>query len=317
MKVFYVVLGKTSIMMLLMAIGYLFGRKKVLSANAGRDLAILETRFLLPAYIFITLAQNVVPEKLSVNAKYLLWGLVFLGIVLLLSFILSRFIPGNRLDRLMAYYLLAFPNFGYFGYPVVQAAFGGEVLSQFIIFALPFTITLNTYGAYILTTQRNADGKKASFTFKNLRSLPLEVLAAVLLGLLVGLLRIPLPGVITDFFEFSSACMSPISMLLAGLILSALSLGKLFNSLRAYIVSALKVIILPLIIGAAAYLCGLRGFELIFPTVLCCMPVGMNVVIFSRPEQPDYTSSIVTCFISYIFALPAVPVIMALITAIS
>ena len=74
---------------------------------------------------------------------------------------------------------------------------------------------------------------------------------------------------------------------------------------------------MPFLTGLLAYAMGLRGYSLIFPVALNCLPVGMNVVILSRPEHPDYTSSTVICFISYIFGLLGVPLMIALVSAVT
>ncbi len=154
MDVFFVVLNQTAIMMVLIAIGYLLGRKRIVSEEAGRDLAVIETRFFLPAYLFTVLSESLSAEKLRVDIKYLLFGLFFHLALIALAFGLSRTVRGDALERFMAFYMLTYPNFGYFGYPVIEAAYGQEMLSQFIIFGLPFTISINTYGAYLLTTRR-------------------------------------------------------------------------------------------------------------------------------------------------------------------
>ncbi len=319
MAIFNVVLVKTAIMMVLMVIGYIFGRKRIVSENAGRDIAVLTTRFLLPVYIFNTMVKHVSPESMSQNMTYFLLGIAFLVINIILSLVISRLLPGAPINKLMTYYILTFPNISYFGYPIIESAFGSEVISQFIIFSLPCVLTLNTYGTYLLTSKRSSinDNQKSRFNIKQLRSLPFELLIGVVLGIVIGLLQIPLPSPITAFLDFTSVCMSPISMILAGLILSIHPLSTLFRAWRPYIVSILKIFIIPVITGAIAYAAGLRGYSLIFPVAINCMPVGMNVVIFSRPEYSDYTDSTVICFISYIFGLLGIPLIIALVSALA
>lgn len=304
-------------MMALIAIGYLLGRKRIVSQGAGRDLAVLETRFFLPAYLFTVLSENLSAEKLRVDIKYLLFGLIFHMALLALAFGLSRAVRGDALERLMAFYMLTYPNFGYFGYPVIEAAYGQEVLSQFIVFALPFTLSINTYGAYLLTTRRSQPiGIKYKFSLKDLSTLPYEVFAAVILGSLCGLLNVPLPSIVRDFFSFSAVCMSPVAMLLTGFVLSALPLSKIFGSWKAYYFNALKLIIQPAITGLVLYLVGLRGLYLAFSVVMASMPVGMNVVIFSRPEQLDYQRTGVICFISYVIALLTIPAVFGILSLI-
>ncbi len=312
MVVFLAVLNKTVTMMVLLALGYLLRRRGAVSDKAARDLGALETKLILPTYIFITLARAATPDKMAGNAKLISLGVALIAFMILTASVASKIFPGSRVEKIVFYYILVFPNFGYFGYPVVRAAFGEEGLAQYVLFALPFTIGIYTYGAYLLTSKREQiPGKRGSF-LASFRSLPIPVLVAVILGLAVGLLRIPLPAMVTDFFDFTSACMSPLSMVLAGFILAALPLPKLFCSGKGYVISIIKLIIQPALVCGVAYLCGLRGFELIFPTLLAATPVGMNTVIFSKPENEDYTSTVVTCFTSYLIGLITVPLVIAL-----
>lgn len=319
MAIFNVVLIKTTIMMVLMAIGYFFGRRKIVSENAGRDIAVLTTRFLLPVYIFNTIVKNVSPDSVSQNMTYFLLGIAFLAVTIILSLIISRLLPASPINRLMTYYILTFPNISYFSYPIIESAFGSEVISQFIIFSLPYILTLNTYGTYLLTSKRSSisNNQKSRFSIKQLKSLPIELLIGVVLGIAIGLLQIPIPGPVSAFLDFTSVCMSPMSMVLAGLILSIHPLSALFRQWRPYVISAFKLFIVPCIVGAIAYAAGLRGYSLIFPVAISCMPVGMNVVIFSRPEYSDYTDSTIICFISYIFGLLGVPLMIALASALA
>jgi predicted permease len=315
MEIFTTVLNTTAIMMALMAVGYFLGRRKLISDKAGRDLGILEVKLFLPAYLFGMLAGNVVPEKISVNIKFLLFGILFLASLILFSYIISRIYPGSRLAKLMFFYIMLYPNFGYFGYPVIEAAFGKEVLSQYIIFVLPLTFAVNTHGAYVLTTSRSqADGEKKKFNISSLKTIPYEVIIGVVLGTALGLLGVKLPAVVSGFFSFTGACMSPVSMLLAGLILSRLPLAELFRSAQSYIVNAVKLVGMPLVTCLILYFAGVRGYLLAFPTIFNALPVGMNVVIFAKPEQPDYVDTGVTCFISYILALLTVPLTFGLLS---
>jgi len=47
---------------------------------------------------------------------------------------------------------------------------------------------------------------------------------------------------------------------------------------------------------------------------MAAMPVGMNVVIFSRPEQLDYQRTGVICFISYVIALLTIPAVFGILS---
>ncbi len=317
MNVFTTVLNITAIMIALMAIGYFLGRKKLVSEQVGRDLAVLEVKLFLPAYLFIMLAENVAPDKIGENIQFLFYGLIFLALMLPFSFLISRPYPGDRAAKFMFFYMMLYPNLGYFGYPVIEAAYGQEALAQYIIFVLPFTFAVNTHGAFMLTARDREGGEKNRFSLKTLKSIPFEVILAVILGTTFGLLGIKLPAIFAGFFSFTGACMSPVSMLLAGFILSALPPGQLFGLGKSYSVNAAKLLLMPIVTFAILYFAGVRGYLLAFPVIFNALPIGMNVVIFSRPEQPDYVSTGVTCFISYILAILTVPLTFGILSLVS
>ena len=91
---------------------------------------------------------------------------------------------------------------------------------------------------------------------------------------------------------------------------------KLFTSVKPYVIGVIRLLVLPVIVGALLYvvhICGVRGevFVIIFKlcVIVAAMPVGMNVVVYPESVGKDSSEGAKMCFLSYIMALGALPLI--------
>ena len=91
------------------------------------------------------------------------------------------------------------------------------------------------------------------------------VVWAPFIGIFLGLTQLKLPDVVTNLISTSAACMSPISMLLVGFALANTKFVKLFTGGRAYFLSAIRMIGIPLVFFVVLFLTGFRGDFLLIP----------------------------------------------------
>ena len=74
-------------------------------------------------------------------------------------------------------------------------------------------------------------------------------LIAIVLGMAVGLTGIPVPQTIISIMDKSSACMGPVSMLLAGITISEFKFPALLKNKKNYIIVFLRLIVIPGLLG--------------------------------------------------------------------
>ena len=108
-------------------------------------------------------------------------------------------------------------------------------------------------------------------------------------------------------------------MLLTGAVLANVPFKKLFTSWKPYVIGVIRLLALPVIVGAIFILINLLGVHgEVFMTVArlsiiaAAMPVGMNVVIYPESQGIDSTEGASTCFMSYVLALGALPLVYML-----
>ena len=308
----YFTRAATQILMILLyiGIGFILRRSKLLPENTAKSLSLLETFVFLPALIFNNLSSNVRIEKITTYSVMVSSGALFLGSVLLVAFVFAKiFSRGSHANEYGTYmYMFAFANYGYVGYPVIEGVFGSGMLTSMILFAVPFTFAIYTYGAILLSN----DGKSKKLTVPP-KMIP--ILCALALGVIVGLTGIKLPAVVTGMTGALKGCMSPVAMIMTGFVLGSLNFKQIFTSARAYAVSAVRLVVIPLIFIGALLLLGtfikIPAELMIIPLFIASMPIGLNAVIFVEASGRDSTENARMCLISYILALVTVPLVMA------
>ncbi len=309
MQVFLLTLQKVAFLLTIIFIGFFLRKKEKLSRDTATILSLLTTNLFSPAYILSTLPQNFTMEKLKSNSTLLLISAATVVCAVLLGRFLAFRLGRSDFEKKSLCYALTFANTGYFGYPVVQGVFGDEVLAQFLIYCIPFNIVLYSYG-YGLFME-----KKQKFSLKGILFSP--VMISYYLGIVLGLSGIRLPAFLADAADALGACMSPASMLSAGIVLGAMKFANLLSSPRSYLYSFIRLIGIPSLFGIFMYLLHLRGIFLALPLVGLSMSMGLNTVVFPESFGKDASENAKHCFVSVLLSVFTLPVVFAVISAVT
>lgn len=307
-NVFSTTVSKVAMLLIFIGLGYLLRRTKKLPEDAGRVLSLLTTLIFSPAYTIKNLSSSLTLEKIGDQLVMIGYGLVFVLAVIGLAYVLAKPLARNDFERRSYIYAFSIPNYGYFGYPLVEGVFGSTVLGQLMVFGLPLSIACNTFG-YLLFAK---DGK---LTLKKILTTPL--ILAVILGCVIGLSGLKLPGLVSDVLSGAAACMSPASMLLAGFVLGGFPLKDLFKGKRSWLMSALRLLGLPALFGGVLWLLGMRGMWLALPVMILSMPLGLNLVVFPESQGIDASDNAKMCFVCNLLTIVVLPVTFSLLATLT
>ena len=236
-EIYFTTAQKILVMFIFIAVGFFMRRNGQLPEQGGKALSVLETNLFLPSLIFQNLSANFKFETIKSYLVLFFVGIGFLAAIVIIAKLLSAGFAKTKSDRNLYTYIFAFSNYAYFGYPVIENVFGTEMLANTIIFAVPFTITIFTYGVYLLTGNENTERKSVPERLKILFS---PVIIAVVSGIIFGLSPIQMPKVISGVLAMSASCMSPVAMILTGFVLAAYPIGELIKSKISYIISNVR-----------------------------------------------------------------------------
>ena len=131
--------------------------------------------------------------------------------------------------------------------------------------------------------------------------------------MVIGLAKIPVPAFAENLVTSLSNCMSPIAMLITGIVVSSISLKTTFSNVRIYIVSIIRLVVFPLaFIFVASFL---KLPETIYICALCslAMPLGLNTIVIPSALGKDTSVAAGMTVISHLLSCITIPLIFSLI----
>ena len=154
-----------------------------------------------------------------------------------------------------------FPNVGFIGYPVAVALFGPEALFYAVILVLPFNLLSFTLGPLMLTGAKRF----------SLRQMFSPCVAASLLALVLALARLRPPEMVGEALEFVGGITVPLSLMFEGSLLAGLPLGRLLASPRLWIMTAVRLLAMPMLLTPILRLMGAEAMILGIAVVQICL----------------------------------------------
>ncbi len=265
-----VIFGQIAVFFVFIIIGFLLGKTVLKSPESASVLSTLLVYVFLPCNIIKTFASQFSFGHLAANYTHILISAAILAVIMAGAWFSARLFSKNGYERKIFEYTLVIPNFGYMGYAIMGSLYGDAALLNMMVFAIPVMLYTYTRGFAMLTNSR-----------VGIKSFCNPIILSVVVGMIIGLTGLRLPGVISDLIDMSSACMGPVSMLLTGITISAFCLKTLFTDVRIYIVTALRLVVIPGCIFLVLKLLGLDA--VILPAVLLyAMPCGLNTIVFPK-----------------------------------
>ena len=279
------------------AVGYALSKSGAVSPAHSKLLSSLLVYVFLPCNIFRTFAANCTTSYLRDNYQTVLFSIGTLLVLATVMEAVSRLFSKDAYERKIYRYSLIIANYGYMGYALAESLLGSVKLMNVMMFALPLSVYTYTVGFSSLTKRK-----------LSLRKLINPVNISMILGIVVGLCSLPVPTVLTEAASKASSCMAPISMLMAGIVISEFRLGTLLRQPRYYALVGLRLLGIPLLLGTVLSLFG-NPAVVEAAVVLLAMPCGLNTIVFPKIVGENCEIGAGLAFISNILACATIPLV--------
>ena len=283
MSLFLSTLSQIAFLFGFIIIGYMLAKCKTLPENSATVLSKLENTVFIPALVMGTFIENFTIEKISAMWKLFAISFIIAFIAIPFAILVSRLVTKDKYIQRIYTYGLSFSNFGFMGNAVVMSLFP-DIFFEYLIFTLPLWILIYLWGVPRLLI---ADaGRKQTFR-QSIKAFINPMFIAMLIGMVIGLFNVTVPEWVMSLINVSGDCMSPIAMILTGVVVSTISLRKTFTNIRIYIISFVRLVVMPVIFIAAASFFEIQ--ETIYICALCslAMPLGLNTIVIPSALGKD------------------------------
>ena len=271
---------KIASLFLCLGAGFLLVKLKMVKSADSRILTILCIYLILPCVIIQAFQLDLTAEVRQGFVFALVLSLAVNIVLLLVARALGRLLKLKAIEQAA----LVFSNATNLNFPLIIAIMGNEWIVYASAFVCVQLLMVWTIGVSMIRGQNAANWKKILFNCN---------LVSVMIGILLMVTGIRLPKIVADAMSLTSPMLGPLSMVMIGMMLAGIDLKAAFSDKRVYLVTFLKLIVVPGIVLLLLKLCGVadivgKGVSLTYLVFLAVIaPTGVIVPQLSQLYDRD------------------------------
>lgn len=307
-------LEQVFVLFLLIIVGYVTKKLNIITNEINHGVSNLVLYVALPAFLITAMNFSFSPDVLAKSGKLAIISACIYALVIGISYWVPRLLDIKGQIRDIYQFVIVFSNVGFMGYPIVKAILGDEGVFYAAIYNLPFNVLIWTIGIHFLI--RDSKRKNNSNNKKKLIDPKIFInpgVISIIIGFSLFLFSIELPYAIYRPLEMLGNLTTPLSMLFIGFILADVKTGEIFTDKRVFILSAIRLLVLPITAFIILSLVGLKGYLIAIPVIITAMPGAANSAIMASKFGNDYEFASKAVFISTLFSIGTIPLIVMLI----
>ncbi len=301
---FYIRLGALA---LIMVLGFLLGKFKKISTKTNEELTNLLLTVFMPASLFMAFPSTYDESMLHLFFSGLLGGLIVMLLLIAVSrMIFNKYFYKGGL-RYESQFAFIFNNATFLGYPIVANTFGPTGIIAYCGFIISFNVALFSYGIWLF---------EHKLSWKLLKNILLNPnIIAVLLGMVVFLTGIVLPGFITSAVGYVGNATTPLSIICIGFMLSRADFKSIFKKWRIIVTAVLQLVLGPLITWGV--LTAMRfPIEVIqVCTLIQALPTATSLGLFATKYGGNNIESSELVTVSTVLSIAIMPLMIVLLLA--
>jgi len=304
--------SSVGLFLLLAVPGFLFAKKKWITIDQVGGLSNVMVNYLWPVMVLDAMVKTErSPELLGGMATVALYTALSIALAAGLAWLWMKAGKKPAVPGLLILFSLMFSNTGMIGIPMMQSLFSGdprlgEAMAYTAVVELVSNIFIFTVGIMILQV---GCGRTAR---ADLRSLLSPGMVGVVLGLVLMLTGVELPGLVREFLSTVGGASTAIIMFIVGAQMGELGLAEALRDRQIYSFCLMKLVVIPACFCVVLRLLG-SGVPALVSILLTAMPAPTCAALFSRQYGGDYRLTTRCVLVSTLLSAATIPVWMALI----
>ena len=305
MAFFGKVLNQQLVLLLLVLVGLIVKKLRILNRESEKAVSSLLVNVLLPCNII----QSFLGE-ITISAEFVkscILAVLIAACIQIVSVFAGKLLfhrfPQEK-QAILRYGLIC-SNSSFVGMPIAETLYGSLGVLYTSLFQIPIRFTMWTAGLSLFTNVNKKDA------FKKLATHPCIV--SIFIGIVLMLTRAELPKFLGDTVYSISKTTVPISMITVGSIIADADVKSLFSKSILYY-TAVRLIAFPLLVYGALKLLHTEALLVNIAVIMTAMPAGASTSILAEKYDGDAQYAAQLTFVSTLCSIVTIPVISLLFT---
>ena len=297
------VIQQLGILFIIIGIGFAAAKCRVFPQGTNRVLAQLVINVTNPMTVLYSVLGA--ERGLSNREVYLLTAIAAAYFVLVvgIGLVLPRLLRCPPDKRRLYAFMATFSNMGFLGFPVISAIYGPNAVFYASIFNLIFQLVVYTYGVSLM----NGKDSKVKLSWKTFCS---PMILCSVIAYICYLTNASAPQMVVKTIGMLSNVTSPVCMLVIGIALANVPVGKVFSNWRLYVINAVRLLALPVLVWLALRPFDMNPLILGVTVVISAMPVATMTTLLAAKYGEDEELAASGVFLSTLMSLATIPLLM-------
>ncbi|MDD5986211.1 MAG: AEC family transporter [Eubacteriales bacterium] len=302
-------LNSLAMIFLMIVPGIICAKAKVLTPEQTGGINSLVANVTWPCLVVDAMQIDFSVTMLKQCGYSMIIMIIVFAAALGLAVLLGRCMSMKKQQSYIMTFMLIFANTGFMGIPVINALYGKEAVFYASIVEMVNDIFMFTVGIMLIQIAAGTAKKM------ELRSLLSPGMFGVIIGFLLFLFDIRLPGFLGRSVNLIGAATTPLSMIVIGLQVGQQSIRQLVGDIRMYVMSFMKLIVIPLIVFVIMIFI-LHDTSMLAKVLILefAMPVAACTVIFSAQYKADVAFATRGVLLSTVLSIITIPLFTILLS---
>ncbi len=289
------------ILFVLVIVGYVLNKKNLMDEDFDRKLSRLIINVACPCLILSSVMGDTMPDK-KLILPLLIVGFITYAVLIGMAILLPRFMPIQSSERGIYSFMLAFGNVGFIGYPIVASIFGASAVFYASILNFPSTLLIFVFGTLFIS------GNQGSMRF-DWQTLYCPAMIASYLSILIVITGWVPPRIISTPCILLGNLTIPGALLIIGSSIAQVPIRRMFGNGSIYLMSALRLMLIPLLLLYLSRLCNVDADIANINVVLAAMPVASYGTLFCIQYQRGELVMAEGTFITTLLSVLSIPLL--------
>lgn len=298
------------ILLVVVLAGYVSHRCNLMGSDFDKRLSAFIIDVSCPCLILSSVFGDTLPDR-SLILPLLAISFATYLFLFLLARVVSKILGRDDVERGLFSFMVMFANVGFLGYPVAASIFGPEAVFYASLLNMPNTLFVFVFGVSFIK------GGSASLRNFDWHLLFTPAMLASYASIIIVALGVDfVPQVISQPVKLIGGITVPGALLIIGSSMADINLGSAFRQPRVYAITAVRLVVVPLLVFAVAHLVALvvpiPPLVININTVIIGMPVASYGTMFCLRYGRDDTLMVQATMLTTLLSAISIPLLALL-----
>lgn len=289
-------------MFFIMLLAFMCYRIKLVNQEGSRTVSSLLLLIVNPCVILTVYQTDYDPDLV----RGLLFSFAAAAVAHILGVLISTVLirPASGPDYGIERYNAMYSNCGFIGIPLIASVLGDTGVFYLTAYTTMFNLFTWTHGIVLM---------EKKFSLKNLKEgLLSPMFIATIAAVILFFVQFKIPPVLLDSIDYVADMNTPLAMMVAGFSVAQADIGKMLKKLRLYMISAVKLLLIPLLMLPVLVLMNLtRDVSLVILIAAACPSAATGTMLAIRYKQ-NYIYSSEIFAMSTVLSIVTIPLVVIL-----